>query len=72
MACDAPGWLGEELGPPLPYSVSPKQGLAISQWMEFPKLAASTAQCLVRGVGVLFLVGLLPFPGLWRLTSGPS
>lgn len=48
---DVPGWMGEVLGPPLPYSVSPKQGLAISHWVEFPKLNASAAQWLVGKLG---------------------
>lgn len=51
MTWDAPGWMGEVLGPPLPYSVSPKQGLAISHWVEFPKLDASAAQWLVGTLG---------------------
>lgn len=51
MACDVPGWMGEELGLPLPYSVSPKQDLAISHWVEFSKLAASAAQWLMGELG---------------------
>lgn len=72
MACHVPGWMGEELGPPLPYSVSPKQDLAISHWVEFPKASCFCSPVAHGGVGVLFLVGLLPFPGLWRLIAWPN